>query len=904
MSYRASINYTVRSFVGCLCILTLLFGARICRAEAPLPTVPLLILQLNDPRPDERIAAVDQLAAFNTASALEPLLRTLRDREPAVRAAAARALARCDRQYLLPLRERIGNLLFELLLTDPDARVRTGAVCTLAALGWRADSRAAQPLGLLLADSDAAVRQAAIEVMGQLTDTRLTAPLLTALQIPDSDFRLTVLTALWRQPDARAADAVIAALRHDIVSVRVGVARMLGASKDTRAVLPLCTALEDRDVEVGRWAAWSLGQQEDPRAVAPLLAKLQATTVAARVRAAAAEALGHLRDARAVTPLLQAFLDENYSVRDEAAQALGQLQDPHSVEMLLEALKDKNTHIRQSAVKALGHLRDARSIEPLLAILYHDQDAEMQMVAGNALTAIAYPATVRYLLAHPITVRVPGQQLGGKTIYYQTTTEELVARMGAPAVPPLMVLLGDPAVELRRAAATVLGRLNDPTRVRALDALCTAARDQDDTVRIAAIGTLGSLRDGHAIPVLLSALQDPQVSIRGHAAIALRSFADTDTFTITAPTPPSPPVTSDTVGALIAILREPNTPWRLAAIQALTFRNDPRVSVALLALPPNADPTARAAALQALSTLSANPPLTPVMAALRDADAGVRAAALHELAVMVTRRTNGMSAAVPPLIALLDDPEMTVREQAIYVLGRLGDVRAVSPLLSLLEAPDTRAWAAKSALANIGAPATAPLLDLLAHGSATARAAAADVLGEMHAARAVPALLALLDDENFTLRLAVVQALGTIGKPAREGIRQALADTRETIRETALCVLAAWHDPADLDTLITALNDPAPAVQRAAVTALAAFPDDLPLPGLRKALAGPAPELRAAAIVSVATLGRRAIPLLLPLLHDENPDIRAATIGALRAISKQDFGENADQWQQWWQTQK
>ena len=72
------------------------------------------------------------------------------------------------------------------------------------------------------------------------------------------------------------------------------------------------------------------------------------------------------------------------------------------------------------------------------------------------------------------------------------------------AVPHLVVLLDDPAAEVRRLTAKTLGALHDQ---RATDALTgRLAREAEDRVRLALIEALGKLRDTKAVPDLLRLL--------------------------------------------------------------------------------------------------------------------------------------------------------------------------------------------------------------------------------------------------------------------------------------------------------------------------------------------------------------------------------------------------------------
>jgi HEAT repeat protein len=91
--------------------------------------------------------------------------------------------------------------------------------------------------------------------------------------------------------------------------------------------------------------------------------------------------------------------------------------------------------------------------------------------------------------------------------------------------------------------------------------------------------------------------------------------------------------------------------------------------------------------------------------------------------------------AVEPLIAALQDSRWEVRFAAARALGRIGDPRAVEPLIAALKEEDGRSSAAR-----------AP--------------------GEIGDARAVEPLIFALKDEDIGVRSAAAKALDEIGIPA------------------------------------------------------------------------------------------------------------------------------------------
>ena len=90
--------------------------------------------------------------------------------------------------------------------------------------------------------------------------------------------------------------------------------------------------------------------------------------------------------------------------------------------------------------------------------------------------------------------------------------------VGAPAVEPLVTILGAGGAGTRQAAATALGAIGDP---RAIDPLVAALADYYAHVREASATALGAIGDPRAIDPLVAALGDGYPEVRQAAATAL-----------------------------------------------------------------------------------------------------------------------------------------------------------------------------------------------------------------------------------------------------------------------------------------------------------------------------------------------------------------------------------------------
>ncbi len=106
--------------------------------------------------------------------------------------------------------------------------------------------------------------------------------------------------------------------------------------------------------------------------------------------------------------------------------------------------------------------------------------------------------------------------------------------------------------------------------------------------------------------------------------------------------------------------------------------------------------------------------------------------------------------AVQPLITALRHADIEVCRASARTLGRIGDPRAVEPLLDIALAAGSRQLRADAdkALLSIGEPALVPVIERLKRPDVNALNEAADLLGRMGDERAVDALATALIDHG------------------------------------------------------------------------------------------------------------------------------------------------------------
>jgi HEAT repeat protein len=258
-------------------------------------------------------------------------------------------------------------------------------------------------------------------------------------------------------------------------------------------------------------------QQSDPDAeIARLIAIVTAARVPWREREQAAERLTGLGEP-AVLPLIQGVTQGSLGPgRALVFRALGQLRDARAVEPLIAALADESPHVRQDAAKALGLIGDPRAIGPLIGafrVEYGDtEDITAWQDAAIALARLGTPALDPLVGA-----------LSDENGIVRAESAYALGELGdRRAVEPLVAALEDGGRQVRLEAAEALGRLGDP---RAIDALVALLDDPDAMVRLYAVRALGHLVRDKVFAPIVAAVSDQHVDVRRQALFALAESA-------------------------------------------------------------------------------------------------------------------------------------------------------------------------------------------------------------------------------------------------------------------------------------------------------------------------------------------------------------------------------------------
>jgi HEAT repeat protein len=450
---------------------------------------------------------------------------------------------------------------------------------------------------------------------------------------------------------------------------------------------------------------------------------------------------------------------------------------------LIRALRQKDPVLRRGAAATIAQMGPvAKAAVPALssALAANDEDARLY---ARALTAIGKDALVAWISACGKTEN--------KNVRH--TLSQAIVQQRAAAVPHLDALRRKGGVATRQWTVGILARIGEPALLPLLD----AATDPDRFVAQSALGALGRI-EGHTpmiCPVLARALRRSEVrraaveSLRrkGKAAFPWVEQAAVDD---------DPGVRAAGYSLLTMFgaaglpllhrgLADPDDTARAAAVRAATWpASKTLIPFLIRALRDKSEPV-RCAAASSLGVAKPVPPaaLSELLRLFRVGTASERRAAHMALIALDT---------APHVTRFLADPDRMLRAHAAELLAKMGKTALPSLIAMVKTHDDPGRRAAAGVMARIGAQDE--LVALLVHEEPGVRASAANGLGQMgrRARGAVPDLIEALDDPQADVVVQAAWALGEIGPGAEAAVPK----------------------------LIEALDHPKPEVVREAVAAL------------------------------------------------------------------------------------
>ncbi len=343
------------------------------------------------------------------------------------------------------------------------------------------------------------------------------------------------------------------------------------------------------------------------------------------------------------------------------------------------------------------------------------------------------------------------------------------------------------------------------------------------------------------------------------------------------------------IPALLAALDEVDSSVFQAVVGALGAAGQPAILPLIGALRTSQE-RVREGAARALGRLGMglNDPaylrlaVDPLIGALRDGAFVVRRAAAWALG-NIAPRLDAASRGLPVenLVLCLRDPVPEVRQFAAGALGKIGEGRAIRPLIAALEddASTVRKTAAE-ALSVLGWHPTSPSEQIL-EWIALLHWERLFQMGEA----AVPALLHAAKDQDRDVRAGAIRVLGKLGAP--QGVETFLAslhDIDAEVRRAAAEALEQVSSPQAVEVLLQALRDRDREVRRRVIRALGRTKDARAVAPLLGILKSHEEDFVQIAMQALVEIGLNGVLAIIPALGDADSYVQERAASVLTKI--------------------
>jgi HEAT repeat protein len=354
----------------------------------------------------------------------------------------------------------------------------------------------------------------------------------------------------------------------------------------------------------------------------------------------------------------------------------------------------------------------------------------------------------------------------------------------------------------------------------------------------------------------------------------------------------------------LKILAEDNDPQaRTLAAKALRYAGEPAIPI-LIKLLWDEDDCTRSCAIDSLGKIGreANTMPKAIIGLLYHQDENIRRSGLKIMGRMGPKAKT----AVPALVELLGSKDSTVRDTSTWVLSEIGMIpettQAIPALIKLIKDKETVGRIPIGrALARLQPPSAPFLTDLLQDNDKQVRLAAVNGLlqYDLESEKAISVLVGLLDDQEVGGQASSwLDDIGPNAKVDMSAVKKFAADENQKVRIRAINVLKKMGAEA-VSTLAELTHDADAEVRDEAAKGLG-YIGPAAVPTLIELLRDKEAKNRknaAIALRDVAPAAKTAIPALVELWKDENPNVHKAVfealnrIGLKQVIDRPDFKE-------------
>ena len=510
--------------------------------------------------------------------------------------------------------------------------------------------------------------------------------------------------------------------------------------------------------------------------------------------------------------------------------------DDDAIDLLISSLSDESWRVRKIAVEYLSGFADTPKILPLLINCLRSEDnAGLRNAALETLENIGTPAVdslIPYIADDDSDLR-------------KQTLDILGAIGNKKVVPYIIQALSDPDDNVRSAAAENLGKIGDDVAVRSL---IDALKKEDLLLNLSALEALS--RIGGAVPIedIKPLIFNPL--LKKISMVVLGNSLDINAI----------PMLIDGLETGSKAVKEAAVTSIVQLVESLSLKDE---AITLIADKKSFLPDLIFPCLDSNNTLLSISALRLLgwMKSVDSIPKMLAVAANDELAPVVFKVIKGFDLqAEKYLMASYEGSSDEIKPLICRLLGEIGSIAAVDFLIDALQS-------------DIGH---------VRHLSASSLAKIGDK-------RAIKPIVSLLDDEYVDVQSAAVKGLSELAESDRglvSGfIKEGLMSETILIRRNSIKIQASMGANADVGIALSALRDEDAVVRKNALDSLGAIGGEDAIAKIILALSDEDKEVRLAAAMQLGLMKcKDGLKPLLSLIEDEDIWVRVAAIKSISEI--------------------
>ena len=602
-----------------------------------------------------------------------------------------------------------------------------------------------------------------------------------------------------------------------------------------------------------------------------------------------------------ISEIRKHFASEDESVRRDAVMALGgelpSSEREDAAHLLVTAIKDTSWRVRKASVETLlEHYDPQEYLAGIERLLYEGGNAGARNSAIEAFTRLGARAT-----DHLVGAFETDNPNVRKFIV------DIVGEVGdSSAAPMLIKALKDENENVKASAVEHLGAMRDPSVQEALLGIIDSG---DLWTSYPAVQALGNVGEEKHLPVFLSLLHNKM--LREPALRALGKLGGEEQVSLIAPylKDRSRAVQNEALVALAAIYKRGASGSQVLSKALLdAFGGEP--SDMLLEYARSARGQVSDSAILLLGFLRDDRTLSALVGLtgdnldsenIRETLVKISSESPESLMDLIPDRnaietrfiSDVMSEVASPVyfgvfVEMLGHDDGHVRSYAALGLARIGDTRAVRPLLKSLgdQYVDVQESVVHALVALREGLDIDSIVSLLKSDDPVLRRNAVQVLGEVGTSHVLNSLNFSLKDNDVRVRKAVVQALSSIGTDrAYDGMVGALADEDPLVRIAAVSSFGEAGLRKHIGSVCILLSDADEMVRASACKAMGQIGGQENVPELLPLIDDDNGYISIAAIEAIARLGGDAAKdSLLGQLSSQDPEKKRTALRSLEGF--------------------